>query len=252
MPALPRLAVQLAVGMLLAGGLAGGCVQGSLATSTGPALWSAQKTQQAHVGETVLFDFILISRLQNRPLDPYGFADYCMAQIGDDRVQCEPDLNGHFSFEHQLTDVQAGQQIEVTVTAYRQFGSRDFIQVGKKWLHGDSSIDEPDRKVCKSQVTLVVYQVRLEAQLTVGDSPLDPESGKLRLFGPNEQIVSIFIDRPNRPGFALSGPDQAGQYTLVYEPAGNQIAPSGQTKAHFMVYDLAGQQHDFDFLLDTP
>lgn len=229
-----------------------GCIEGSLATSTGPALWSARKIQQAHVGETVRFDFILISRLQNRPLDPYGFADYCMAQIGDHRVQCEPDLNGHFKFDHELVGVRAGQQIEVTVTAYRQYGTRDFIQAGERWLRGDSTIDEPDRHVCQAQITLDIYQSRLEATMPGGNSPLEPESGKLRLFRRDGQVSSVYIDRPNRRGFAFSGPDSSGRYTLIYEPDGNQIDPSGQTQARFIIHDLAGQQHTLDLSLATP
>ncbi|MFQ5491014.1 MAG: hypothetical protein ACE5GE_09860 [Phycisphaerae bacterium] len=250
---LPRRAVRLwaAMAALLAG-TCSGCIEGSLATSSGPSLWSARKQQQVHVGETVRFDFILVGRFQKRLLDPYGLADYVMAQIGEHRVQCEPDLGGHFQFEHRFSGVRPGQQIEVTVTAYRQHGNRDFIQAGKHWLRGDSSVDEPDPKVCQARITLEFYQARLEATLPGGGSPLEPESGKLRLFGRNDRVSSVFVDRPNRRGFALSGPDASGNYTLVYEPDGDEIDPSGQTEARFIIYDLAGQQHTFELTLATP
>ena len=232
-----------------------GCIRGSLATSTGPngpQLWSADNEQQAHVGETVRYSFILISPMQNRPLDPYGYADYCIATVGTQRIACEPDLQGHFRFEHRLTDAKPGDEIKVTATAYRQYGARDFLKVGDSWLRGDSPIDEPDPEVCDDSITLQVYQARVQIELPGGDAPLDQESGKLQLIKSDGTVSSVFIDRPGRPGFEAVGPDQAGDYTIVYLPDGDQLSPSGQTRARFTIHDLTGHPHSAECSIPTP
>lgn len=234
---------------------ASGCIQGSLATRTGPngpQLWSADKRQEAHVNETVPFSFILTSPPRDRPLDPYGYADYCVASIGDQRVLCEADLQGHFRFSHRLAEAKPGDETKVTATAYRQYGNRDFIQVGGSWLHGDSPIDEPDRKVCSDSITLRVYQARVEMRLPGGASPFDFESGKLQLLKYDGSVRLVFLDRPGRPGFIASGPDDAGGYTVVYAPDGDELNPSGQTPARFTVYDLAGHPHTVEMMIPTP
>lgn len=75
----------------------GGCLSGSLATNTGPTGphgWCTAKEQQAHVGETVGYSFILKHPFHKRPIAPYGYADYCVATIGRERVECEVDPGG--------------------------------------------------------------------------------------------------------------------------------------------------------------
>ena len=104
----------------LAAGAASGCMRGSLATSTGPngpQAWSADKSQDAHVGEQVRFSFILVKPWQKGPVDPYGHADYCLADIGGHRVLCEPDWGGRFRFEDDFSDDAPGQTIIVSATA---------------------------------------------------------------------------------------------------------------------------------------
>ena len=63
-----------------------GCISGSLATSTGPngpQAWSAASQQDAHVGEEVRFSFILVNPMLDRPMDPYGYVDYCVTSVGE-------------------------------------------------------------------------------------------------------------------------------------------------------------------------
>ncbi len=252
---LARSAALLALGLVVLAPAAGGCIRGSLATSTGPngpTLWSAARKQQAHVGETVRFSFILVDPLRKRALDPYGYADYCIAELGDRRICCEPDMGGRFRFEHRLTGVQADQELEVTATAYRQYGSCDFLPVGETWLRGESPVDDPDRRVCDDSVKLRVYQARVEMKLPAGPSPVDWESGKLELFRDDGTVTPVFIDRPGRPGFAAQGPNQDGGCTVVYLPDGDELNSSGQTRAHLSVHDLAGHPHSAECLVPTP
>ncbi len=232
-----------------------GCIRGSLATSTGPNgpdLWSADDKQQVHVGETVRFSFILVGPWQRRPLDPYGFADYCIADFGERRMVCEPDLGGHFRFSRALSALKAGDSVEITATAYRQYGACDFLEVGDTWLRGESPIDEPDRKVCDDSVTLLAYEAPVEIKLPGGTAPLDAETGKLELVKSDGTVAPVFIGRPGRPGFVLDGPDADGDYTLVYQPRGDEVNPSGHTKACFTIHDLAGHPHTAETLIPTP
>jgi hypothetical protein len=175
-----------------------------------------------------------------------------VASIGDQRVLCEADLQGHFRFEQRLPRARPGDEIEVVATAYRQHGTRDFIQVGDSWLHGESPIDAADDKVCSDSITLRVYQARVEMHLAAGAAPMDFESGKLELTKHDGSVTSVFIDRPGRRGFVASGPDQAGGYTVVYLPDGDELNPSGRTPARFTVYDLAGHRHSVEMMVPTP
>jgi len=232
-----------------------GCIHGSLATSTGPngsGAWSEDRVQQAHAGEKVRYSFILVDPLLKRPVDPYGYADYLVAEVGDHRIQCEPDIGGRFRFEHTLDGVEAGERIKVTATTYRQYGQRDFMKVGGRWLKGDSPFDEPDRPFKSDSLTLEVYETRLEIPLVPDDAELDFESGKLELIRSDGSTVPVYIDRPGRPGFVVAGPDHLGRYLVTYRPAGSQINTAGETVARFTVFDVAGNAHSAEVTLPTP
>ena len=232
-----------------------GCIRGSLATSTGPngrQGWSADSRQDAHVGEKVRFSFILVNPFVNRPVDPYGYADYCTATVGRHRVQCEPDLGGRFRFEHLLDGVEDGQTVKVTATAYRQYGRRDFIKVGDTWLRGESRFDEPDRKVHSDSLYLDVYQAQVAIRLPAGATPFEFETGRLELIRGDGMTSRVFADQPGRPGFTVEGPDEQGMYTIAHLPRGTELDSSGQTKARFVVQDLDGQRHTAEAVIPTP
>ncbi|MCH7814458.1 MAG: hypothetical protein IID40_10615 [Planctomycetes bacterium] len=232
-----------------------GCIRGSLATSTGPngpEVWSADNRQQAHVGEPVRFSFILIGPFQRRPLDPLGLADYCLVEVGSRRLECEPDPGGRFRFEYVLADAQPGEEIKVTVTAYRQYGQRDIMRVGDQWLRGDSPLDEPDRTVATDSLILEMYQTTVELELEPGAAPFDFESGKLELIAPGGTTTPVYIDRPGRPGFRVEGPDERGVFWIRYRPDGTQVGVFDRTEALFTVYDRAGQPHRTRVEIPTP
>ncbi len=232
-----------------------GCIQASLATSTGPngaGEWSIENQQQVHIGEVVDYSFILLYRTLGRPVDPYEYADYVVVTIGEERLQCEPDSAGRFRFSYRLAGIEPGEKVKVTATAYRQHGQRDFMKIGDTWLRGDSPYDEPDRARESDTVTLKVYEAVVEIMLPEGQAPFDFESGKLEFIKHDGTIVPIYIDRPTRRGFTTVGPDRQGQHTIVYVPDGDQLNPSGVTEARFTVYDRAGHQHTAGVTIPTP
>ena len=121
------------VGAALVIAPATGCISGSLASSTGPRPpgnhWSVARRQMAHVGEEVHFDFLL-QDWQGRFLPPQGLADYCAVTVGYERIEVAPDIHGRFRFSHRFTRVQPGDRVELTTTAFRQRGGRDWMRIG--------------------------------------------------------------------------------------------------------------------------
>jgi hypothetical protein len=233
----------------------GACISGSLATKTGPNGpngWSTDNRQQAHVGEAVEYSFILTKPFHKRPIAPYGFADYCVATIGQDRVECEADSGGRFRFEHRLTRARAGEDIKVRVTAYRQYGQRDFMEIGDTWLRGDSPYDAPDSKFATDSLTLEIYQATVEIRVCERAEPLDFDRATLELVKSGGQVTTIRRRRPGRPGFEVSGPDGQGCYTVLYQPVGSELNSAGTTEVRLSVYDRAGHPHTESTELATP
>lgn len=239
----------------------GGCVSASLATSTGPhppqQRWSMAAKQMAHVGETVHFDFVLTDWL-GQFVAPTGLADYCVVipsrlrtGIGEERIEVEPDANGHFQFTYRLDHVGAGDKLKITATAFQQFDSRDFMKVGTQWLKADSPYAQPDRKVAVDAVQFTVYQTTLDLKPPRPADDLDPESGVLR-FQNLHGGGPIYLDKPGRSGFRIVGPGTDGYYRVEYRPTGEQLNPTGTTDVEFTVYDLGGQRHVMTQTLNTP
>jgi hypothetical protein len=239
----------------------GGCVSASLGTSTGPhpqqQRWSIAAKQMAHVGETVQFDFVLTD-IWGRFVAPTGLADYCVAMIGSERAEAEPDERGHFRFSYALDRARPGEKVPVTATAYQQRGSRDHMKIRGQWLTADSPYAEPDRKIAGDSIQLTIYQTKVEMKIVRPADDLDPESGVLRLqrgdgtAAPVYTGTPVYIDKPGRPGFRLDGPEPNGYYRVEYQPTGEQLNPTGTTEVEFSVYDLGGQRHVVSQTLSTP
>lgn len=240
--------------MMLACAL-GGCISASLATSTGPRppqqRWSSASTQAAHVGERVHFDFVLTDWL-GRFVAPTGLADYCVAMIGGERMEGEPDVNGHFQFSYTLDRVGAGDKLKVTATAFQQRDSRDYMKVGARWLKADSPYAEPDRKVAADAVNLSIYQTTVDLKIPRPADDLDPESGVLRFQCLHGGGGPVYLDKPGRPGFSIVGPGTDGYYDVEYSPLGGQLNPTGTTEVEFTIHDLGGQRHMVIQTLNTP
>ncbi len=239
----------------------GGCVSASLGTNTGPhppqQRWSIVAKQMAHVGEMVQFDFVLTD-FWGRFVAPTGLADYCVAMIGSERTEAEPDERGHFRFSYALDRARPGEKVPVTATAYQQRGSRDHMKIRGQWLTADSPYAEPDRKIAGDSIELTIYQTKVEMKIVRPADDLDPESGVLRLqrldgtAAPVYTGTPVYIDKPGRPGFRLDGPEPNGYYRVEYQPAGEQLNPTGTTEVEFSVYDLGGQRHVVSQTLSTP
>ena len=241
--------------LTVSAGGGGGCVTASLASNTGPRpagrVWSMAGRQMAHVGEEVKFDFVLTD-WAGRWLDPLGIGDYAAAYIGGERIEATPDVNGHFQFGYTLDQVGPGDRIKVKATAFRQRGGRDFMKIRGQWLQSDSPYEEPDQAIASDAIQLAVYQVPIELTLVRPADDLDPENGVLRLRRMNGLTTSVFIDRPGRPGFTITGPEPDGYYRISYQPTGNELNPVGTTEVEFTIYDTLGQPHYAHATLKTP
>ena len=207
--------------------------------------------QSAHVGEQVHFDFVLTD-WRGRFVGPTGLADYCVAMIGGERVEAEPDGNGHFQFSYILDRVRAGEELKVTATAFEQLDSRDFMYVGTQWLKADSPYARPDHRIAGDAVLLTVYQSTVDLRIPRPADDLDPESGVLRFQCLDGGCDPVYWDRPGRPGFRIGGPGADGYYRVEYQPTGGQLNPTGTTDVEFTAYDFGGQRHVVTQTLNTP
>ncbi|RME40958.1 MAG: hypothetical protein D6788_02275 [Planctomycetota bacterium] len=243
---------------LLLGGLIPGCLSGSLATDTGPRppgfRWSMAPQQMVHVGETVHFDFVL-QDAAHRFVPPFELVDYVVLQVGGDRLEAEPDAQGHFTFTYRFDRVRPGDRIPVTASAYAQRGPRDFMFIPEegRWLHNDSPANTPDRKLFSDSVILIVYALSIDLPIPPPSAPLDPESGVLRIAGEGGgKETKVYLERPHRPGFRLIGPDEQGGYRIRYEPPAEMLPAAGTVRAEFTVYDVAGKAYTVSRTLPVP
>ena len=232
-----------------------GCVSASLASDTGPRsagrAWSIAARHPAHVGETVDFDLVLVDGW-GRFLPSAGFDEYAVLAINRERLETEPDGAGHFRFSYNLGAVPVGASVRVVGAVFRQRGHRDFINVQGEWLESNSPYERNDDLVAEDELVLDVYQTRIELSLTRPPTDLDPESGVLRILRQDGTVSTIYVDRPGRPGFILTGPEPSGYYTVTYVPDGDELNATGTTRIEFSIHDLSGQRHESTVLLDTP
>jgi len=209
------------------------------------------RRQQVHVGETVLFDFVLTDGL-GRFVPPYSADEYGVLYVGRDRIETEPDEAGHFSFAHRFNYVKSGTSMTADAAVFQQRGNRDFIKVQGEWLLSTSPYEEPDRRVAGDRIILEIYQTRITLSIARPPLDLDPDSGVMRIVRDDGTASSVYVDRPGRPGFSIAGPDPGGYYQVTYEPDGDQLNPTGSTRIEFTVYDVGGQRHAASLLLPTP
>jgi hypothetical protein len=204
-----------------------------------------------HLGEEVPFDFVL-QDWQHKLMSPVGFADYCVAMIGSERIETEYDVYGHFRFSHKFSNVEPGQKVKVEATAYQQRGGRDFMKIRGQWMHSDSPYEETDREVARDAINLSVYEAPIDLSVARPPDDLDPDSGVLRIRRHDGSTTSVFIDRPTRPGFTMTGPEPDGYYHVRYTPHGDELNPIGTTDIEFVIHDVAGQKYEVPALITTP
>ncbi len=185
-------------------------------------------------------------------MDPTGLADYGLVTIGTERIQVEPDVAGHFRFSYMFDDVQPGDQIEVQVKVFREYGHRDFMNINGQWIQSDSPFDPADELLARDTIRLTVYDTTVELSLRGISKELDPETGVLRILRSDEAVRSVFIDRPHRPGFLMEGPDAAGVCRIRYRPRSREINPTGETTFEFEIHDVAGRRYTTSRTIETP
>lgn len=203
------------------------------------------------VGETVEFDFILLDSF-GRFVNAFGHADYAMAVVGGEKAECEPGLKGRFTFRHQFDSVHAGQSVNVFATAFRQRGRRDYVKIRGEWVRGESLYDAPDQAVASDSIHFTAYEAPIQLTIVRPPDNLEPETGVLTIRRSNGTSRSVYIDRPHRPGFTITGPEPDGYYRIQYLPMGEELNSGGTTEVEFVIYDTANQPHYASTTLETP
>jgi len=242
-------------GLVVAALLAGGCVGGSLASSTGilqpGCKWSSTSKQMVHVGEEVAFDFVLVDEF-GRFLPPLGMADYCVTMINGQRIETHPDQFGRFRFSYSFDDLRTGDKLKVETTAYLQRGARDFMEIAGEWVQTQSAYDVPDKRMASDNIVLTAYQAPIEIAIPASQDEFVPNTGVLRIRRKDGSSRSVYIAMPARPGFTLTGPDGDGFCHVHYLPSGSDLDGTGRTEVRFIIYDVQGQPHEVSTRIETP
>ncbi len=204
-----------------------------------------------HVGEKVEFDFVLQNWRRQR-VQPLGLADYCVALIGDERIEAEPDISGHFRFVYTFSGVHPGDKVKVKATAYSQRGRRDYMKIRGQWIQSDSPYEEPDRKFVGDAIVLQVYEAPIDLTLVCPPDELAPETGVLRIRRQDETTTVVLPERRSKPGFVMTGPEPDGYYRIRYLPGGDELNTTGTTEVEFVIEDVTGHHHEARATLDTP
>jgi hypothetical protein len=199
----------------------------------------------------VQLDLVLLDSL-GQFTNALGIADYGVAIIGNERIDSEPDLNGRFRFQYKFDGVEAGQRIDVQATAFRQRERRDSLKIRGRWVHGVGPSDAPDQPLASDTIRFTVYEAPIELTLARPADDLVPETGVLTILRSDGTSTRVFVDRPHRPGFNMTGPEPDGYYRVRYVPDGGEINRTGTTDVEFVVYDVAKQPHYVSAQIETP
>lgn len=232
-----------------------GCVGASLASSTGPRAagrsWSMKSTQEVHVRESVLFNFVLVD-WQGAFVQPVGVADYALADVGPNRLAVEFDDRGHFGFVYPFDSYAAGDVVKVTVTAFAVRGDRDWMKIGGEWLQNESPYDSADRRVAGDSITFHVYEAPIELSVPQASNSLDMQTGVLKIRRTDGAERSVYEQRATRLGFTVFTVPEDGTQQIRYVPDGDDLNPNGTTEVEFTVYDRAGRLYRVADTLTTP
>ena len=241
---------------VLCGSVGCATLPGSLATDSGPSPleWSESEHQFVHVGEQVRFSFAMAKDSRRKvAVNPIGLADYCIAQVDDERIEAMLTRDGHYRFAADMSDRRHGEVIDVSAVAYRTRGTRDIMQIGEEWVRADSPSDQPDGLISSDRLRLTAYKSRIELPCEHPLQDLDLTTGRLEIVRADGSTTQIPPDADGRAGgFAYTGPDTTGRYVIVYEPRATELNKKGTTVVRFRVHDAAGDPHVFDAVLNTP
>jgi len=236
-------------------GVCPGCVTGSLATNTGPRApgerWSTDREQSAHVGEFFQLDFVLKNWMGSLT-SPGGVADYCVFLVGNDCQVVEANPSGHFACGFRFDSIPHGDTVNVEAVAYRQQGTRDWVQARGQWVQTSNPGDEPDARVASDSIRMRIYQSEVELTIPRTADDLDPSTGLLRFSSDMDRNVSFGLSRNGSQGFHMDAPDPSGMYLVRFEPPADALQPFGKTRVVFTIKDRAGQTHTIESAVDSP
>ncbi len=248
----PRAALLVPLAASLLGGA--GCLSGSLASDTGSRQegrkWSLDSVQQAHVGETVKFDFLILDSF-GRAVRPEDVSDYAVLTVGDERHQTEADLHGHYSFSHSFQSVRPGDRVAVRATAYRQRDQRDYMKIGGEWLRYPGATDREDAAVGSDSVRIEIYQAVVDLSLEAPGAEFSAGAGVLEMIRRDGNRRIVYAATDGRRGFSLTR-EGGDRWRIRYEPTAEELNESGQTLARFAISDAAGRRHEVEGQIDTP
>jgi hypothetical protein len=235
--------------------LAGGCMQGTVATRTGPAgptSWSTDKHQAAHVGEPVEFEFLVVRVGTSRGIA--NAADYAVWEFGPEYQVTRVDAEGRFHCTHAFTQVPpaGADDVLVRVTAYRQRRRQDAIVIGDELVHAADPYDLPDAVVASDKLHLRVYQAQVRFDVPPASPPLVWETAMLTFERDSAAAAVVRPQRLGRPGFAVIRAEGEPNTVIAYEPTADQVNPTGWTRVTLLVRDEDGQEHLFKQTIPTP
>jgi hypothetical protein len=207
--------------------------------------------QLAHVGEQVAFDFVLTDA-GGAFIRPHGIADYVVATVGDERLEVEADLDGHFAFSRVFKTDKAGQHVRVAAEAFRERGRRDFVQGLGRWAASEDGRDEPDQRIASDAVDLEFYQAAVDLPVEGTGDDLDLDTGVLRFRKLDGRTVAVHACRPGRSGFELQEGLGSGGFRVRFQPDAAMLNPSGSTDVEFSIQDRSGRRVTASMTLLTP
>jgi hypothetical protein len=235
-------------------GLGAGCKSASLATDSGPSpIWSTEPQQMVYVGEEVGFSFVLTDGpFGKKPRDPFGVVDYCVASVGQERVQAETDGLGHFRFVYTVLDHQAGDVIQVRAGAYVEKGVRDMRLIGDRWVRADNPMDYVDQLFAGDSIELTVYQTAVELKVSDPDRSLDMSRGKLGIIRDDGSEHWVVAEDGGAAGYSYASIDTPAGWLVSYVPTAQHVNKRGTTRVRFVVDETGGGVRTFEGFIPTP
>ncbi len=174
------------------------------------------------------------------------------ADVYDD---CGPNLDGEFVWPYAFTRPTGPDgPTRLTVTGYRQAGSRDHMAVRGRLEEAESTGEPADALVARASLLVTVEQhvVDIVVPLSIGEP--DWPLSRLVITGDDGRRTRIrHCGGTTRRGcFTHEGPDEAGAFRVRYTPKIEEINPSGPTKVELLVADAKGRTKTFTQLLGKP
>jgi len=235
--------------------LSAGCMQGTLATRTGsagPGAWSTEKTQWAHVGETVELEFLVVRAGTSQPIG--NAADYAIWRLGGAHRVTPIDPDGRFRCAHVFTDAPPGgfRECLVEVTAYRTREVQDAIDAGLELVYAANPADLPDAVVASDRLRLRIYRTQVRFDLPSADPPLIWQTAKMLFERHDGGVHQVGRRRPGAPGFDVVIGQDREPTAAVYDPRADQVNSCGNTRVTLLVRDERGREHRFQQIIETP